>query len=287
MSVSNRPRPTVSGSGSATVRQRPSVLLMLIRLRTCEATLELGLARLKERREATERWLGRLGAARVDCGEPHFDDQANTDPVAKMRALAGRAGRAARKKPPGSDDRPDRGVNAVVTGAWDIAALSPEEVLVLVDRLRFEAAGDAGAGESPDEPPPWEAQDDPVQQQIQQMVLAQLQPAAGPDRGPQFLFVSRLGDEEREAAVAEAFARARRNAERAALAAGRRFGDPASLHVTAGHAAEIRPDRLLDRQRCAALLAGSTYELGEYESASDDPRPGEFTVTVNAGFALE
>lgn len=287
MTEHNRPRPTVSGSGSATVRQRPSVLLMLVRLRAAEATLELGLARLKERREATARWLGRLGAARADCGEPHFDDQTDKDPVAKMRALAGRAPRAGRKKPPGTDDRPDRGVNAVVTGVWDIAALSPEEVLVLVDRLRFEAAADAGAGETPDEAPPWEGQADPIQQQIQEMVLAQLQQPAGPDTGPQFLFVSRLGDEVREAALAEAFARARRNAERAARAAGRMLGDLVSAHVSAGHGAELRPDRLLDRQRCAALLAGSTYELGEYESASDDPRPGEFTVTVNATFALE
>jgi uncharacterized protein YggE len=106
------------------------------------------------------------------------------------------------------------------------------------------------------------------------------------DRAPKFLYVARLDDEQLARATAEAYAAARRTAERLAQGAGRRLGELASL--SEGHARpDMRPDRLMEQQRCAALLAASGYEPREGEVVSDDPRAVEVTVAVHASHHLE
>src|SRR5437762_13303376 len=84
-------RTFIMSSGVVTVRQRPSSLLMKVSLHAAEATLELGLAKLKKQCEAAAQWLQRLDAVRVDFGEPHFADQADTDPLKHMRAATAQA----------------------------------------------------------------------------------------------------------------------------------------------------------------------------------------------------
>src|SRR4051794_36600726 len=138
MTEASRPRSTVSTNGTATVRLRPALLLMLVRVRAAAATLELGLADVKQRCAEAARRLTRLGAARVEAGEPHEDDCADPDPMVRIRASA-----TPRRPRPADAPLPERpGVNITLTATWDIAALSAEEVLVLVDQLRFDAAAD-------------------------------------------------------------------------------------------------------------------------------------------------
>lgn len=64
-------------------------------------------------------------------------------------------------------------------------------------------------------------------------------------------------------------------------------GLPRIHHFGAGAAADGRHDKLMERQRCAALLAGSSYDLRENEIVSDDLRSAEFTVSVNVTYSLE
>src|SRR5262249_59989418 len=90
MTDASRPPTTVSTNATASVRIRPALLLMLVRVRAAEATLELGLAEVKQRSADAARRLTRLGAARVDAGEPHEDDRADPDPLARLRAAATR-----------------------------------------------------------------------------------------------------------------------------------------------------------------------------------------------------
>src|SRR5262249_18795967 len=117
-------RTTVSSSGTATVRQRPALMLVKVRLRAAEATLDLGLAKLKQHREATSRWLTGLGAARVEVGEPHFADQADKDPMSQMQAATARA---LRRRPGVPAPEPDkRGVSLVLTAVWEIGSMSAE-----------------------------------------------------------------------------------------------------------------------------------------------------------------
>src|SRR5262245_9114330 len=147
MTDTTRPRTTVITNAIASVRLRPALVLMLVRVRAAEATLELGLADLKQRCADAVRRLTRLGATRVETGEPHEDDRADPDPMARVRAAA-----TPRRRRPADGALPERrGVNVTLTATWEIAGLSAEEVLGLVDRLRFDAAADADAPEPPAE----------------------------------------------------------------------------------------------------------------------------------------
>jgi hypothetical protein len=277
MTDTTPPRTTVSTNATATVRLRPALLLMLVRVRAAEATLELGLADLKQRCADTVRRLTRLGATRVETGEPHEDYLADPDPMARMRAAA-----TPRRRRPADAPLPERrGVNVTLTASWEIAGLSAEAVLVLVDQLRFDAAADADPPEPPAELPPWAGPEEQLR-----TIMAQVTEPPPDDRSPKFLYVARPNDEQLARATAEAYAVARRTAERLAHAAGRRLGELASLNSWAV-GADGRADQVMERQRCAALLAASAYDPREGEVVSEDPRAVGVTVSVHATHHLE
>jgi len=272
-----RPRKSVSTSGTATVRLRPALLLMLLRVRAAEATLDLGLAEVKQRCADAVRRLTRLGAARVEAGEPHEDDRAEPDPMARMRAAA-----LQRLRRPAEAPLPERrGVNVLLTATWDIAGRPAEEVLLLIDQLRFDAATDGDPPAPPADPPPWSG----PEEQLRAM-LAQAATPPPEDRSPKFLYVARPGDEQLARALEEAYGSARRAAERLAHAAGHRLGELSSLNSAPG-VRDGRPDQLLERQRCAALLAASSHEPREGEVVSEDLRALEVTISVHATYHLE
>ena len=272
MTESNRPRSFVSTDATATTRQRPAILLMLARVRAEGATLDLGLAEVRQRSADAVRRLTRLGAVRAWAGDPHPDDHADPDPVVRMRAAAGRMAGAA------STNRP--GVNVAVAATWDIAGLSADGVLTLVDQLRFDATVDAEPPEPPADPPSWA---NPAEQ-IQRMMAKAAEPPD--DRAPKFVYIARSTEEQLAQATADAYQAARRRAERLARATGLRLGAVSSLNY--GHPmGGGRPDRMMADQRCAALLASVGYVLEDGEIASEDPRATELAISVHVMHHLE
>jgi hypothetical protein len=249
---------------------------MLVRVRAAEATLELGLATVKQRCAENIRRLTRLGATRVEAGEPHEDDRANPDPVAQMRAAA-----LPRLRRPADSPLPERrGVNVTLTATWDITGLSAAEVVLLIDRLRFDAADTDPPVPLP-EPPTWSG----PEEQMRAFVTQMTEPPPD-DRSPKFLYIARPSDEELARATAEALGVARHQAERLAHAAGRRLGELSSINASAD-GANSRADRLMERQRCAALLAVSSYDLRPGEVVSEDSRAVEVTICIHATHYLE
>jgi hypothetical protein len=274
-----RAQTRITSSSTVTVRQRPSWLLLKIPLHAAEATLELGLARLKKQCEAASRWLKRLEAVRVEFGEPHFAGRNDADPLQPMRAAAARAlGQRPAQNPPG--DRP-RELLVVLTAMWRISEMSAEETLVFMDRLQFEAA-DGEAAEPADEPQPWAS----PQEQLHEILARMGQPSAA-DRAPQFLFISELGEEQWAKAFEEAFTQARLKAERQARALGRRLGRLGHVSQGVNLVDGARTDLVMRRQRCMGLLAGASYSLSGNDIVSDDPRCVDFAVKVDAHYALE
>lgn len=278
MSTPTPPRATANANASVTVRCRPTVMLLVLRVRSEQATLELGLADAKRQSDEVGRRLTKLGATRVWAGEPHQDDQADTDPMARMQAAA--ASRMKRTAGAPADRRP--AVNITLAASWDVAGKPVEEVLLLVDQLRFDVALD----EEPQpkaETPDWS---DPVAS-IQKMMTA-MSAAAEPkpgDRSPTFLFIARPDDGVLAGAAGDAFRHARGKAERLAHAAGRRLGEVSS--VMYGHAGAERPDRLMERQKWNAVLSAACYDLQDGDAATDDPRAAEVTLSVHATFVLD
>jgi hypothetical protein len=270
----------VMADGGVTLRQRPTLLLMTVPLRAAEATLELALAKLNQQRQAACQWLERLGAVRIEFGEPHFAEQEDSDPASPMKAAAAQAAGRRPAQVSRSDGKKD--VILGLTAMWEVASKSAEAILVFMDRLQFEAADIAGEAESGEELPKW-----PTPEERMQELIANLGKRNVDSRAPRFLFISQLSEERLEQAMMEAFSVARRNAERLARAAGKQIGD--LLHLTRGaQAAEFaRHDRLIQQQRCLAMLAGSSYHLKENEIVSDDPRSVEFAVNVHVSYQIE
>lgn len=270
---------TVSGTGSVVVRQRPSLLLMRLTLRATEQTLELGFAKLRKQCEQVEKWLKRLDAERVEFGEPHFSDQDNGDPMkqhAKRMSSVLAMGKASAPK----EEAMPQKLNVVATAIWPIGSLSAEQVLIRVDRLRFETADTDTPPESA-ETAPWAS----PEEQMQEVMARMFESFTDTDK-PVILFVSKLSEEQLTAATTEAVALARRSAERMARAFGKPLGTPTFTNVVSGRMANLRADKMMTRQRCEMLLAGTSYHLDEDEVVSDDPRSAEFHLSVTVNYEL-
>lgn len=269
---------TVTASGSAIVPLRPSLLLMLVRVRATEATLELGLARLKQDCMDAAGRLSRLGASRVDTGDPYEDAHADADPLEKFRAISSKRARPAVPDVP--LERP--AVNATITARWDIAALSIEEILLLVDRLRFETAAEE-VPVVPVDPASWNDPESAMQAMQAMMERATCPPE---DRSAKFVYVARAGEAAMSQALGEAFRTAQQRAGVLAAASGRRLGDLTSMHSNFS-GAEHRADRIMEHQRILGLLDDGAYRLVEGEFASSNPRSIICAVTVHATHRLE
>ncbi len=257
---------------------------MIIRMKASEATLELGLAKLKRQREAAPQWLKRLGAESVEFGEPHFADQADMDPMMKMRAETVKTQRKLQGKP--TTDERNRDVVMVLTARWNIALMSAEEALVLLDRLRFEANEDVAPPEPVEEPKTWDSPQEQIQHMMAQMQRMHEMPQDDP--APIFLFISRLDDNQVKAAMAVAFSNARANAESVAGTAGMRIVALASIFNHAGHlVSDAKADKMLDRRGLLSKLAGSAYDLTENEIVSEDARTVEFAVKLQVTFYVD
>jgi hypothetical protein len=268
-------RPTsISGNGGVVYRQRPSQLLLVITLKAVAATLELQLTKLQQQREASTKWLMRLGAARVDVGAAHFPDQAPKDPMmhAQLRTMQRMSGKS-------TSEEKKEGVRAVLTAIWDIGALSAEQLLVLLDRLRFETAVIPTTTEETEEPSPWSSPEEYMRSMMDRMRSG----AHADDDAPEFFFIAKASEEQRTKALAEALARARSDAERVAQFLGVRLGHLTSLTQT-NREMEHAAHRMIERQRCWGRLNGSAYMPGECEVLSDTPLPSEFGVTVHVQY---
>jgi hypothetical protein len=96
-----------------------------------------------------------------------------------------------------------------------------------------------------------------------------------------------LGEELWTKASAAAFALARQNAERLARTAGMHLGQLGHIHYGAVGPPMGRTDKIMSQQRCGAILARSSYEVGENEIISDNPQSAEFTVNMHVQYQLE
>jgi len=272
MSLDATARPSLTTSGTYTLRLRPAKLFLFLRLRVEQATRELGLVALRRESNDTRQRLERLGAELVALGEPHEDEQAESDPYARHHAEITK-----RFSPPDEETLPERpAVNALLRAVWDISTLSPEQVLMLVDRLRFESAVDPERAAPL--PPPQTPEE--IRDSWSSKLRKQLGPNE-PDLSAKFLYLARPTDEEVVAALATAYARAREIADQSARAIGRHLGELKSL-ITNIDATHHRAARFLESQCSAALLTASDYVPQPNDIVSDNSRAVEFAVSVTA-----
>jgi hypothetical protein len=274
---------TISVHGLTQVSVRPSQLLLLGRVQASGTTLELALQQLSQKRSAVERWLRTLSADVVEIDEPRFPEQVEPSP---MQLASRSAARYAAKIPSGgrSAGHGERNVVVFYWAKWSISQLTSEEILVLVDRIQFEASEMQKPEQEVQMPSleDWEA--NPMGEL--EAVVSQLSPSADDDP-THILFLSTLDDESHDRAVQAAIADGEQRAKRLAAAAGRALGPLQSIFGVTVEKDDLGGASEIHRRAFTPLVNEVPDLVGAHQMLRESQRKAGFRVTVRLTYRLD
>lgn len=268
---------TVSGTGSATVKRQATKLRMSIVLTAKGKTLPEALDKLKARRELAAAHLKKLQA---DAASTKFGETAlavEGGQQAQMQRMM-RMARGGRGVPKALDVPASVTVNCTLTADWPLKYQSSDELLILSEQLqqKIKDADLCGLKE-------------PKQLTPQEKELEEEQAAAGGDDfnqygepqakpgEPSFVFVATITQEERSAALAEAFGKAKQQAAHVAQAAGLKLG---ALMEVAGQSSADFSEGLDPYTAYQLRQRGQIGGEGNQDEATS-PTPGPVTAIAN------
>jgi hypothetical protein len=257
-------------------------LVLLGKIQASAPTLELALQNLNQKRDAVSRWLKALAADDLEFGEPRFPDQVEPDP---MRMAQQMAQRRMRHRNPESlqDDGGKRSILVSYSAQWPIADKSSDEMLVLVDRIQFEAADlQDGEEELQEQPAAWEV--DPVKEM--QSLMSEMAPKPDGDE-IHFLFLSCLTEAQREKALAEAFRDGHAKGAMTARAAGKELGDLQTAHWSPAESDALHGVHEMHRRTYFPLVAETPFRRRPDQVVHESPCAAEFVVSVHLTFRLK
>jgi len=210
---------TVSGTGSVEIKRQPETLRVQIELMARGKTLKEALDKLKARREEAQATLIQLGARKDGI---ILGDATTADDLAGRQGDVDRMMRdrnRALNKPPGKVETASI-VSGVIRVDFPLPARGADEFLLASRGLQEKIkSADLGGLKDKGKLTPEE------QEAIEEAVGRPRRGDEGEVRGdPLFFYVSKISEEERSKALAEAFAKAKRDAERLARAAGAELG---------------------------------------------------------------
>lgn len=274
----------IAAAGSATIKRLPTSIRMTLSVSAKGKTIEDALAKLKERREKLTAELQKLKAEKKDI---RFDNPAISAAEANRQQqiealVAERVGKG--KKPKGLEFTPSFAVACSMTVEWPLAAKNPEEFLVeshaLTEKIKAAELAKSDEKLTPEE----------------EEVAAELaeQSRNGRDNAntgePQFIFVARLSDADRQKCFADAFSQAKKNAEELAKAAGVELGPLVGLSGQ-GSGSQRQSDRdsyggYSQRARPIAWALTENSEPSSTESVATDSDSLNFSFEINATFKI-
>jgi uncharacterized protein YggE len=287
----NEPAARVQGTGTATIKRTPELMRLNVQLSARGKSPAEALAALKDRRDAVKALLPTLGAAAdsIRFGDPEVTRGDQQQKMNEM--LIQRMGRTKRGASGGEGTTLPTTATTSLTADWKLQATEIESLLAEAFALqeKIRTADVAGAKEAPKLSP----EEEELQAEMAQMMGGN----QGPDPGePLFTFVLQVGPEERAKLTAEAFQKAKTDADRLATAAGAKLGKLTSLHGNSQGADMSdayssyggNPYAYQYVQQQAALLAAAGGAEGtEGEAVGMSPTKVKLTVLVQAEFALE
>lgn len=280
---------TVTGTGSVTLSRQPNFLRMTMELPAEGKDVEEAIANLKKERAGLAEKLKKLGAAgeAVTFGEPRVGGAAGGAMSMQQRMMrqvmrmqrAGNRAAAAAKDP--NAPPPKVAVSLTVTAEWPLEEQSPEQSVVAGYTLRekLRAGGLSRAAEAKELTPE-------EQEEMEEMagMMDEDEQAAAPGE-PSFEFVARFAAADREAAMAEAFKKARADAARLAAAAGGSLGELRT--VSGSTSAEGGGDEDTYERAMMMQMGMNPAESPADEATAQEPGPVSLRTTVTAGFALK
>ena len=275
----------ISGSGTVLVKRRPEIMRMQVVLSGSGKTIQDALAKLKTVRESAVKRLEELGAdkssIKVDPPTAGVTQQQQNLEMMMRQQLAAR-GRAVAS----NDGAPKSvDVSAALTADWQLKDESAEERLVRVHELQEKVRG-ADLAKAKDAT--HRSLEEQEKDEETAALMASYQSDNGPKPGePTFLFVSKISEQDRDQAVAEAFQKATTEAARLSKAAGIKRGKLRSLHAgetdidydanmyAGGSQAYVY--QMLQQQRAKGKTSTN-------EAVGADPAEVKVTITVTASF---
>jgi uncharacterized protein YggE len=209
----------IGGNGVAIIKHAPDRLRVHVQISATGKTLKEALARLEERREAAVEQLGELkaeedsvvaGGPKPSVGSPQQQQMMEMVRRQRMR------GKKTAKQPAQSAT-----VSMTLTADWVLKGKQPQELLLEADSLqqKIKAADLAKVGEE---------ELSPEEQELAEEMQEMVQEYGGGEQQrpgePTFIFVKKITEDQLAAATAEAFGKAKAQAERLGAAAGVKLG---------------------------------------------------------------
>ena len=298
--VANAARTHASGQvaamGHVHLQRPPTHLRMYLQLSGKGKTLEEALAALKERREKVAAQLEKLGAdKKVLVFTPPGVDESTAAQQRRMELMiAQRMGRGAKKT--AKPVKPPVAVTTMLTATWPLVGDSTEKLLLAADAVREKVKAAELSGDK--ETPKLSAEE----QEVAEEMAAQTNQNMGGDEQvarlgePRFLYLAQLSLQDRQAALAGAFAKAKAQAAELAKAAGAGLGPMTSLRSDASSMGGFNPyarfgyNPYADRGESEFLQqiaqnGGGDEQQGETLALRPDGI--SFDFVVNATFAIE
>jgi uncharacterized protein YggE len=280
---------TVTATGSAEIKRQPELLRVQVEVMAKGKTIKEALAKLKERRDATLARVVELGAAKdnVVFGEANVGSE-KTDRQVQMEQMLRMRLRTQGKKAPKAKEAPVV-VTAQLKADFPLAAASPEEFLVAAHTLqeKIKAADLGGAKDA--------AKLSPEEEEVAEELGGDeaMNDPSQPKRGePVLLYVRKLTEDDRAKALAEAFAKAKREASRLAKSAGAELGGLHHLANQVGAGGDAEEPNPYVRQAYytmmqQARLAQNQNDEAGAEAVGVTPAKVTLRVSVTAYFGIK
>lgn len=269
---------SVSGNGSATVKRQPTTMRMSIVLMGKGKTLPEAIEKLKARRELAAAHLKKLQADTTTTKFGETALAAEGGQRAEMQRMM-RMARGGRGVPKALDVPASVTVTCSLTADWPLKYQTSDELLVLSQQLqeKIKEADLCGIKEP--------KQLTPQEKELEEELAAAGggddfnqygEPQARPGE-PSFAFVATITQEERSAALAEAFGKAKQQAGQVAQAAGLKLG--ALIEVTGQSSADF-PEGIDPFTAYQLRQRGQPGLEANHEEATS-PIPGPVTAITN------
>jgi len=281
---------TISATGTASVKRKPTVLRMYLELVAKGSNLDEALKKIKDRRESARGQLETLKADKdaITFGDPSLSGAASPRQrqievmlMAKMQSR----GKKAAKTPIAVPVT----VTVMLTAQWSLEAETPEQMLVLAQTLqeKIKAADLAGIKDAEKLSPEEEELADEASQMIDQS--GEQRTPAGQ---PYFMFIARLSQADREKLLGEAFAKAKTQAADLAKAADVELGPLTGISGQCNGQHNLGDEEYNPYNNSSSIRRILAQQTGEgadethYEAMSNDPAAVSFSAAVQANFRL-
>lgn len=279
---------TVTANGTASLERMPEIMRMRVDVPARGEDLKQALAKLKEKREAAVKKLAGLG---VPEGAARFGDpKIGEGRIERMRRMMIMQGRIEEQETEEEGEEAKAGPVTVLSSLeaeWPLRSESTEDLLIQVHELQKKLKTMDIAGLKDDKLTPEEEEmlAEMEDESSRFMSYGGEQPAEPGE--PTFLFVSRISEADRTRLLAEAFGKAKAEAESLAAAAGIELGPLSGLssHRTEGYSQyDYNSPYFQVMQRARAMF---DPEQTDHEAVGAEAAKVTYRITVSVAYKIK